>query len=269
MKYAADFRRIARDALFTRWPIATLACFIASLVGGSIASAGGGGSISINEDANVSFGNTEIPLDRFINVDMVAIVTSVLLFIGLIAVLWVIALCIIGGAAKLGYASFNLNLVDKKDVKISDIFSQFHRIGDGFLMDLLMTVYILFWSMLFVIPGIVKSFSYAMTPYILYEHPELSPNAAITESRKMMDGNKGRLFCLELSFIGWHLLASLPAVIGGIALLFGFLGLFIAAPLFIISCIASYCVGAYQEAAQAAFYREISYVPEPEITVEQ
>jgi len=136
-------------------------------------------------------------------------------------------------------------------------------------MDLLMSVYIILWSMLFVIPGIVKSFSYAMTPYILYEHPELSPNAAITESRRMMDGNKGRLFCLELSFIGWHLLSAVPAVIAGTALLFGVLGLFVAVPLFIISCIASYCVCAYQEAAHAAFYREVSYVPEPEITVEQ
>lgn len=266
MKFAADFRRIARDALFARWPMATLACFLASLIGASIANANRGVNIEVNEKSNISLGGLDIPLDRYINLNMVAIVMGVLMFVGAIALIWGIAIFIIGGAGKLGYAKFNLDLIDKKAAKANDIFSQFHRIGDGFVMNLLLAIYTLLWSMLFVIPGIIKTFSYAMTPYILYEHPEYTPNQAITESRRIMHGNKFRLFCLDLSFIGWSLLATLPAFFGIISLTFGFLGVFISFPLFIISWIAGFCVGAYIEAAHAAFYRDVSTAHE--ITIE-
>lgn len=68
--------------------------------------------------------------------------------------------------------------------------------------------------LLFIIPGIVKSFSYAMTPYILEENPELSANEAIDRSRAMMKGHKFDLFWLYLSFIGWILLSILTLGIG-------------------------------------------------------
>lgn len=69
-------------------------------------------------------------------------------------------------------------------------------------------LYIVLWSLLFVIPGIIKAFSYAMTPYILVEHPEMSINQAIDESRRLMKGHKFDFFYLELSFIGWVILSS-------------------------------------------------------------
>lgn len=69
-------------------------------------------------------------------------------------------------------------------------------------------LYIVLWSLLFVIPGIIKAFSYAMTPYILVEHPEMSINQAIDESRRLMKGHKFDYFYLELSFIGWAILSS-------------------------------------------------------------
>ena len=77
---------------------------------------------------------------------------------------------------------------------------------------------------LLVIPGIVKTYSYAMTPYIMSEHPSLTANEAITESRRIMDGNKWRLFCLDFSFIGWELLCSLPLYAGGFLVLKYFTG---------------------------------------------
>ncbi|MBQ3257047.1 MAG: DUF975 family protein, partial [Oscillospiraceae bacterium] len=150
---------------------------------------------------------------------------------------------------------FNLNLVDGKEARFEDLFSQFHRLGDGFVMVLLMGIYEFLWSLLFVIPGIIKSFSYAMTPYILYEHPEYNPNYAITVSREMMDGNKFRLFCLNLSFIGWSLLAALPSIIALAAVL---TGNFFLLPLILVTIVGDLFVGAYMEAAQAAFYREVS-----------
>ena len=70
--------------------------------------------------------------------------------------------------------------------------------------------------MLFIFPGIVKIFSYAMTPFILEENPELSANDAIDRSRAMMKGHKFDLFWLLLSFIGWFILALLTLGIGGL-----------------------------------------------------
>ena len=79
---------------------------------------------------------------------------------------------------------------------------------------LLMYIFIALWSLLFIIPGIVKVFSYAMTPYILEENPELSANDAIDRSRAMMKGHKFDLFYLYLSFIGWGILCIFTLGIG-------------------------------------------------------
>ena len=60
--------------------------------------------------------------------------------------------------------------------------------------------------LLFIIPGIVKSYEYMMIPYLLAEHPEMTRQEAFAESKQMMDGNKWDAFVLDLSFIGWTLL---------------------------------------------------------------
>ena len=85
-----------------------------------------------------------------------------------------------------------------------------HKVWGMFLMG----VFIALWSMLLIIPGIIKTFSYAMTPYILDEHPELSANDAIDRSRAMMKGHKFDLFWLLLSFIGWGILCVFTLGIG-------------------------------------------------------
>lgn len=97
----------------------------------------------------------------------------------------------------------------------------------------LSTIYIFLWTLLLIIPGIIKSYSYALTPYILVEHPEMSANEAIEESMRLMDGHKFDMFYLQLSFIGWAILSILS--LG--------LGFFWLIP--------------YQMTAQAAFYRDI------------
>lgn len=79
---------------------------------------------------------------------------------------------------------------------------------------LLMYVYTFLWSLLFIIPGIIKGYSYAMTPYILKDNPNMENNAAIEMSMAMMNGFKWRLFCLDLSFIGWAFLCVLTLGIG-------------------------------------------------------
>jgi uncharacterized membrane protein len=75
----------------------------------------------------------------------------------------------------------------------------------NFIQLLLMTVFIVLWSLLLLIPGIVKAYSYAMVPYLLAD-PTVDMEDAITRSRQLMDGKKMDLFVLHLSFIGWAIL---------------------------------------------------------------
>lgn len=75
-------------------------------------------------------------------------------------------------------------------------------------------IYTMLWTLLLVIPGIIKSYSYAMTEYLLEDDPELENNAAIEKSMAMMEGHKMELFLLDLSFIGWALLSILTLGIG-------------------------------------------------------
>lgn len=85
-----------------------------------------------------------------------------------------------------------------------------HRVLGMFLMGLFVTL----WTFLLIVPGIIKSLAYSMTPFILEEKPELSAYDAIKYSEKLMKGHKTELFLLELSFIGWMILATLTAGIG-------------------------------------------------------
>ena len=85
-----------------------------------------------------------------------------------------------------------------------------HKVLGMFLMDLK----VMLWTLLLVIPGIIMTFAYAMTPYILEEHPEIGAWDASTRSREMMKGHKFDLFWLYLSFIGWAILGILTFGIG-------------------------------------------------------
>ena len=81
--------------------------------------------------------------------------------------------------------------------------------GNVILVMFLKNLFIALWTLLFIVPGIIKMYSYRLVPYILKEHPELTGTQAITLSRKMMNGHKADAFVLDLSFLGWILLSAL------------------------------------------------------------
>lgn len=112
-------------------------------------------------------------------------------------------------------------------------------LGGNIIAGILHTLFIALWSLLFVIPGIVKSCSYALTFYIKNDNPGMSANDAITESRRMMDGFKMKYFMLRLSFIGWYIVGILCLGIG------------------------TFWVSAYEEAAIAHFYEEVKMAKAP------
>lgn len=86
--------------------------------------------------------------------------------------------------------------------------------GKSILVGVLQGLFLSLWTLLFIVPGIIKSFSYMLTYHILRDEPELSPLQAITKSRRMMDGHKAEAFVLGLSFIGWILLGIVTLFIG-------------------------------------------------------
>ncbi|MCM1109263.1 MAG: DUF975 family protein [Clostridium sp.] len=111
-------------------------------------------------------------------------------------------------------AAFLDNARTRKEFQVGDAFVGFSDYGRLFGTLLLQGVYVILWTMLLVVPGIIKQYSYAMTVFILKDEPELKYNAAIEKSMVMMDGHKWDYFCLQLSFIGWVLLACCTCGIG-------------------------------------------------------
>lgn len=100
------------------------------------------------------------------------------------------------------------------EYKINQLLEGFYDYKRILLTFLLVGVYTLLWMLLFVIPGIIKSYSYSMTAYILKDNPDLKYNGAIERSMAMMKGHKFDLFYLQLTFIGWGLLCLLTCGIG-------------------------------------------------------
>lgn len=121
----------------------------------------------------------------------------------------------------IGIAGWYTNSIYRR-TPLGDIFTPYKlpylwsNIGTGFLMNL----YIVLWSLLFIIPGIIKSYSYSQTFYIKAENPNIPASRAIELSKIMMEGHKGELFYLHLSFIGWSILSALTMNILGIVYVF-------------------------------------------------
>lgn len=135
----------------------------------------------------------------------------------------------------LGYTVTHNRLLAEGDASLTgnmlkDTFSGYLRNVWGML---LMYIFVFLWSLLLIIPGIIKAFSYALTPYLLKDYPELTANQAINLSRRMMKGHKFDLFWLNLSFLGWFFLCLLTLGVGFVWFL------------------------PYVETANAAFYQDV------------
>ena len=102
----------------------------------------------------------------------------------------------------------------EKTFSMSKLFDGFQDYTRTLTIVLLVFVFTFLWMLLFIVPGIIKAYSYSMTYYISKDKPELSADECINESMRLMDGNKMKLFLLDLSFIGWAFLAILTGCIG-------------------------------------------------------
>ena len=120
----------------------------------------------------------------------------------------------IGLPVAYGFAIVMLGVCRGKDIDFGVLFDGFQDYGRIFVTKLLQAIYTALWMLLLVVPGVIKHYSYAMTDYILKDEPEMKNNAAIEKSMAMMEGNKMKLFMLDLSFIGWAILCIFTFGIG-------------------------------------------------------
>ncbi len=179
-----------------------------------------------------------------------------------------------GSVLGIGLNHYYLELHFGREAKFSLLFSRFQIFGKCLGQAIVMGVLVSFWTLIIYIPcilllflirlispfmifivalasavsGIMAYYRYAMAPYLMAEDPELSVMDTIRQSKEMMEGNKGRLFCLNLSFIGWALLA-----VGLVILLNSLLGTLG----FGIGLFAAFALQVYMNSAVAAFYLEL------------
>ena len=170
-------------------------------------------------------------------VKMFGITMAVVL--GMILVIWIFMLLFVtfvGNPVNVGSKRF---FMESREVdRSAGVGKLFYAFGSGHYGNVILTMFmrnlfISLWSLLFVIPGIVKTYQYYMVPYILAENPEMNYKEALGLSKQMMEGNKWNTFVLELSFFGWY-----------------FLGIFVC-------CIGAYFVVPYEQAVKAELYAEL------------
>lgn len=138
---------------------------------------------------------------------LITIITSAIVGLcgGILVIGWVASFVVVP-SLMIGLIMIYLNIAKGVPADIARMFDGFQNVGPCIILYLLTGLFTFLWSLLFIIPGIIKGLSYSMGMYILAEHPEMSATEALDESKRMMNGHKLDLFILQLSFIGWALL---------------------------------------------------------------
>ena len=238
MRTTSELRTAARMALQGNWGKAVLVGLVASLLGGT-GSSGPEINFEYNDNgANVNLefaGQTIYSTSESLNPQLVAFLTGAATFIIIAAIVFAVIMILIGSIVEIGYAKVNLNLMQHEEPSFDTLFAYLPYWKTAVISSLLRSLYVLLWSLLFIIPGIVASYSYRMTSYILAENPDLTASEAIDMSKQMMEGKRMDLFILELTFLGWDILCMLTLGIGYLWL------------------------GPYKQATFAAFYKDLRY----------
>lgn len=215
-----DIRANAREALKGHWGVAILASIIAA----TFTAAGGSATSSNAEDVDFS---------KLGELTSTEILTTLAVFGGII-LLGLVLSVVISSLVSIGYAQFNIDLIEGNDPRIATLFSKGKQVGTAIIANLLVFIRVFIGTILFIIPGIIAAFQYSMVNYIIAENPGIKAREALERSKEMMRGNKFRFFRLSLSFLGWSILVVLTLGIAGI------------------------WVGPYIEASFAAFYKDIA-----------
>ncbi len=182
------------------WKTVLTAFLLAALTGGS--------SLSVINDLrdSVSYGEVQSEADYLMNVFSPEVFIAMGIALAGMAACAILFNILVTNPFAVGVYKYSLNAV-RGTGNLTELGSGFkvgykRNVKTMFLMNL----YTALWSVLFIIPGIVKSYEYRMIPYLLADKPEMDKTEAFKTSKSMMDGNKWNAFVLDLSFILWDIL---------------------------------------------------------------
>ena len=202
---SSNLRALGRNALAGKWKLAMIAVIVYQLC-----------VQAPTAILNTIFGvKTDFAAQADISVDVYSTLYNSMPSTTPLAGVYIL---LVSGAFTLGVTLFFLAVFRRQNVGVVDIFLGFENFGKALGLLLFQTLFILLWSLLFIIPGIIASIRYSQAFFILADDPSKGIRQCVNESKIMMKGNKSKYFCLSLSFIGWILLSSLPGgIIEGIA----------------------------------------------------
>lgn len=194
------------------WKAVLVSLILSFLTGGSGSSAGSSASNSYQSASggeNLFSGMDASVLATIISVVIVAVLVTV-------AISFVLSLLVLNPLI-VGCRRFFIKCREEQPSIKEVVFAFSHSYGNVIKTMFLQGLYIFLWSLLFIIPGIIKTYEYLMIPYILAENPEMDTREVFARSKQMMTGDKWNAFVLQLSFFGWILLSVFTC---GILLIF-------------------------------------------------
>ena len=225
----AELKSRAKESVKKYYWAAVLVCFLTTLLSGGI----GSSVASRMNGSDPEIKQALAQMDTSLLLGIAAVLMTVILVAAVVSTLWNI---FVGNVITVGACRFFMESRERQtSAGVGRLFYIFKSGGylNTVLTVFLRNLFISLWSLLLVVPGIIKSYQYAMVPYILSENPQMNWREALDLSKKMMDGQKWNLFVLQLSFIGWLLLGILLCGVG------------------------IYFVLPYMNAAEAEFYAEL------------
>lgn len=187
--FASDYRKKARDALRGKWKQMALLTLLAGLLGAT-------GGVSVDASGlNVGFSGAQL--------------AEILRTLGTLSAVLGAYQLFLGSWVRVGLYAMYDRMLDGDAPRAGMLFPKgifWKCIG----LNLLRTLYVFVGTLLFIVPGVVAAYSYAMADYLLSRNPEMGVTEALQESKRRMLGRRWQLFCLELSFFGWTLLSMIP-----------------------------------------------------------
>lgn len=249
----SDYRAAARAVLRGKWLKMVAIMLLATLLGVTV---GVPEPITFNFEMEYDLDEmammpAQLGIPDLSAAEMNQIFRTVLVTVAIIG----IYLLLVGSYVTVGLAGLGSRVLDGEQPRIGMLFPRgifWKAVG----MNLMRTLLVSFWALFLVIPGIFAAYNYSMADYILYTHPEMGVMEVLRESKQRMYGHRMGLFVLELSFIGWALLASLPAMTTAFA---GFSPMFwaILGIGSLVSMIAGLFVQTYMHVSFIAYFRNV------------
>jgi len=180
--------------------------------------------------------------------------------------LWItIMTLVLQGLLIVGYTNIMLNVARGKNVQLGHLLSHWRLAVKALGLIVIMSIYVMLWSLLFIVPGIIKLISYSMSLYILAEDPSKGIDECITESRRIMYGHKAEVFGIGVVFgvINFLVIMILAAPVGVIGIVFAYnksnmiMTIFIGVAI-LIGSVLSLWLYTIQEVTMAHIYLELS-----------